>query len=129
MATFKNRQSANENPLIEFLKFGKDKKQSASFTHKPTSHIHEYYLVGEIGIVLDWVWDSDGICVGSDELAGTVSWFICVDSTIITEFATKFVDWIMEPEAGVGSPIIIWSLIRTYTGLLLITIPKRLAVL
>jgi ATP-dependent protease ClpP protease subunit len=48
MATSKHSKT-NDNPLIELLKSGKEKKQSTSFTHKPTSHIHEYYLVGEIG--------------------------------------------------------------------------------
>jgi hypothetical protein len=32
-----------------------------------------FYLVGETGIMLELVWDSEGICVGSNELAGTVS--------------------------------------------------------
>jgi hypothetical protein len=32
-----------------------------------------FYLVGETGIMLGMVGDSEGICVGSDELAGTVS--------------------------------------------------------
>jgi hypothetical protein len=50
------------------------------------------YLVGEAGIRLVEATGSVWITVGSIVLAGTLTWSISVDSIIIAEFATKFVD-------------------------------------
>lgn len=52
----------------------------------------ETYLVGEAGIKLAGATGSTGIATGSVTLAGTLTGVICVDSIIIAELATKFVD-------------------------------------